>query len=588
MAYSVVWRTYGQSWRVRLSFLLQFLGRLSKFIGLPVALSMIIARLSAGDFDGAGRAVFIYAGFSLFLGIITPLVKYVGMRGENVVYSQSTRQYFARLVGTDLEYFNSNLSGYITTATRQYVDSTVQFVRAVRDKYLGTILSILLPLIVITWVNVWLGLVSFVLSLVQAGYLLWASYVVAPYRTKSRESYKRNSGRMADFISNIAVIKSSAQEASVVKQVGEGAVAEAKLFTHRYTLQAKLTAVREVITVTFFLILFWLVVQLMSRGAIDIAGAVLVVTYSITILTGIYTIQQDLDEHDDLVDKIIPAADILNRQNVINDPKHPKSLGKVRGEIRFNDAEFTYEKGGEPVFKRLNLTIPAGQKVGVVGLSGAGKSTLIKLLMRFDDVHGGSITLDGHDVREVRQTDLRHNIAYVPQEPMLFHASIRDNVILSRPDATDREVEQALKTAHAWQFVRRLPEEIYSIVGERGVKLSGGQKQRIAIARAVLQHSSIIVLDEATSALDSESEQIIKESFSEVLKGKTAIVVAHRLSTLSEMDRIIVLDNGSLVEDGTHQSLLKKNGIYARLWRRQLRHLDEDEPTSVISALQQV
>jgi len=273
------------------------------------------------------------------------------------------------------------------------------------------------------------------------------------------------------------------------------------------------------------------------------------------------------------VDKIIPAFEILNRKNKITDPAQPLPFTKVRGDIRMEHMMFAYDKGAT-VFTDFNLHIPAGQKVGIVGLSGAGKSTLTKLLLRFDDVTGGAIRIDGTNIVDIRQGDLRSNIAYVPQEPLLFHASIRENVLLSHPEATDKDIRRALKSAHALDFVSALPEQLDSIVGERGVKLSGGQKQRIAIARAVLRKTPIIILDEATSALDSESEQIIKDSFTDILKGRTAIVVAHRLSTLSEMDRIIVIEGGKLVEDGTHEQLVAAKGAYARLWNRQQRHLD--------------
>ena len=577
LVYSHLWHTYGQAWTVRIAFIFQIAARICKLIVLPVAISLIIANLSKKNFDGAQKSVFLYAGFSLLLGILTPLIKYVGMLGENKAYRTITRDYFSRLVAADLDYFHSNLAGYLTTATRQYVDGCMQLARAIRDRYLNTILSIVFPLCVILYLDVWLGLVALALSITQAIYLFWASHTITPYRTQAREVYKRNSGRMADIVSNILAVKATAQEEARVEQVRRGSEEEGKLFSERYTVQSKLIAYREAITVTFFLVLLWLTVHRMAGGHISITTAVLVVTYTTTILTGIYQLSDDLDEHDDLVDKIIPAFEILDRKNTINDPARPKTLKKVHGQITFDDISFAYDKNekARTVFTGFSLTIPAGQKVGIVGLSGAGKSTLAKLLLRFNDVDDGRVLLDDVDIRDLKQTDVRKQIAYVPQEPLLFHASVRDNVVLSRPDATDKEVREALSSAHALKFVEQLPEGLDSIVGERGVKLSGGQKQRIAIARAVLQHSPIMVLDEATSALDSESEQIIKDSFSRVLKGKTAVVIAHRLSTLSEMDRIIVIEKGRSIEDGTHDELLSENGIYARLWTRQLKH-DED------------
>lgn len=573
LVYGHLWATYGTSWHVRASFLIQILGRVCKLIVLPVAISLIISHLSTRDFTGAYRAVALYVSFSLLLGILTPLIKYIGMLGENKSYRHITQNYFSRLITSDLDYFNSNLSGYLTTATRQYTDSCMVLVRSMRDRYSTTLLSIIFPLGVIMYLDPWLGLIAFALSVVQAGYLIWASHTVNPYRTAARELYKKNSGQMADAISNILAVRSNAQEAVYTERVRQGAIQENDMFRLRYTVQAKLTGAREFITVMFFMVLLWLTVQRMSTGHIAITAAVLVVTYTATILTGIYALSDDLDEHDDLVDKIIPAFEILNRQNTVCDPAKPKRLKHVRGNIELRDISFAYDNGN-PVFSKFSLLIPAGQKVGVVGLSGAGKSTLAKLLLRFDDIASGQILVDGTDVRDVKQTDLRTQIAYVPQEPLLFHATIKDNVLLARPDASEKEVLGALRAAHALQFVKQLPEGIDSIVGERGVKLSGGQKQRIAIARAVLRHAPIMVLDEATSALDSESEQIIKDSFAEILRGKTAIVIAHRLSTLSEMDRIIVIEKGTVVEDGSHDQLLVRGGAYARLWKRQQKNIE--------------
>ncbi len=577
MVYRHLWETYGQSGRVQISYVLQIIGRICKLIFLPIAISLIIARLSVQDFDGAYQAVFLFVFFSFTLGVLSPIIKYIGMLGENRVYEESTAAYFSRLITTDLDYFHSNLAGYLTTATRQYVDNCITLVRALRDRYLTTILSIIFPLIVIIWIDPILGIIAVALSLVQAIYVLWASHAIAPYRTRSRELYKRNSGRIADIISNILAVRSAAKEAVYAERVRREAIDEAQVFTKRYSVQARLIAMREFITVFVFMALLWLTVQRMNGGHIEITGAVLVVTYVGTILTGIYSLSEDLDEHDDTIDKIIPAFDIFNRQNLIRDPSHPKAFEAVQAEIQLKNVSFSYHKNlsDHNVFTDFSLTVPRGQKLGVVGLSGAGKSTLTKLLLRFDDVDQGSILIDEINIKDVKQADLRRQIAYVPQEPILFHASIKENILLSNPEASDADIESALKAAHALQFVQKLPHGVESIVGERGVKLSGGQKQRIAIARAVLQNSPIIILDEATSALDSESEQIIKDSFAEILKGKTAMVVAHRLSTLSDMDRIVVIEDGKLIEDGTHDSLLAKNGIYAAMWKRQLRHQEE-------------
>lgn len=577
LVYAHLWSTYGQSWYVRFGFLLRLVMRICQLIVLPLATSLIIANLSKHNFSGAQHAVWLFAGFSLLMGVVTPLARYVGMLGENKACRLLTGNYFARLVSADLDYFNANQAGYLTTATRQYVDSCMVMARTLRDRYLFTVLSIVFPLGVMFWLDWLLGLVTLVLSLTQAVYLLWASHIVGPYRTRTREIYRTNSGHMADVVSNILAVKAAAQEEVRIEMVREGAVAENEVFRVRYTLQSKLVAIREAITVVFFLILLWLTVSRMSSGAIGITAAILVVTYTTTIMTAIYSLSEDLDEHDDMVDKIIPAFEVLNREHAITDPPEPRTFERARGLIELKDVWFAYNKSdnGQQVFEELSLTIPAGQKVGVVGLSGAGKSTLAKLLLRFNDADAGQVMIDGVDVRDVRQADLRRQIAFVPQEPLLLHTSIRENVLLTRPDASDKEVYEALRTAHALTFVDQLKDGLDSVVGERGVKLSGGQKQRIAIARAVLQQAPVMVLDEATSALDSESEQIIKDSFAKVLKGKTAIVIAHRLSTLSEMDRIIVIDKGKIVEDGSHEDLLKRDGVYARLWKRQQKHLDD-------------
>lgn len=572
-AYGYLWQSYGRNRLYQLSFVLQIIKNALKFIALPVLLSYLLVAISKSQFEEAIHLAIAFGIGSALIGVTSPLVKYIGMIGENVVYRTETANYFDKLLSADVDYFNSNLSGYLTTATRQFVDSGVQFVRAFRDTYAQTIMSFLFPVIVIALTNWVLGIIVFTLSFLQLGYLIWSSYAIEPYRAKSRELYRRNSGVMADAILNILAVKSTARESSIVRTVGENAEKEGNAFALRYTVRAKLTAGREVVTVIAYMTLLITIILMAREGTLTLAGTILTATYISPILTAVYMFAEQFDDHDNLIDQLIPGLELAKTTQKITDPPKPKKFTSVKGTIRFTDVSFSYNEEGKDaaVFKEFNLEIPAGQKLGVVGASGAGKSTLTKLLLRFNDVDGGVVTIDGIDIRDVKQTELRRNIAYVPQEPLLFHSSIRDNVLFSRPDATEQELDEAVRAAHAKQFVDELPNGLESVVGERGVKLSGGQKQRVAIARAVLQRAPIIVLDEATSALDSESEQIIKRSFKDILKGKTAIVVAHRLSTLSDMDRIVVIRDGAIVEDGTHEELLGQNGTYAKLWRRQER-----------------
>ena len=251
----------------------------------------------------------------------------------------------------------------------------------------------------------------------------------------------------------------------------------------------------------------------------------------------------------------------------IVDKENANEIKITESRIEWKGVNFNFDKN--QVFKDFKLTIKPGERVGLVGPSGAGKTTFVSLLLRQHDIDSGEILIDGQNIAEVTQDSLRENIAVVPQEPMLFHRSIRENIAYGKLDASENEIMAVARQAQAHDFIRDLPEAYDTLVGERGVKLSGGQKQRVAIARAMLKDAPILVLDEATSALDSESEVAIQKALHKLMAGKTVVAIAHRLSTLREMDRIIVMENGKIVEDGSHEALVNYGGVYARLWEHQ-------------------
>ena len=262
-------------------------------------------------------------------------------------------------------------------------------------------------------------------------------------------------------------------------------------------------------------------------------------------------------------------TEILQLEPEIKDPVNPEKPVIKSGNIKFNQVGFAHDGVDQAIFKNLNLKIKSGEKIGLVGHSGSGKTTLTRILLRFSDIDEGEILIDGQNIAHLTQDDLHEYIAYVPQEPIMFHRSIAENIRYGDFEAEDRAVKGAAKIAHADEFIEKLADGYKTLVGERGVKLSGGQRQRIAIARAMLKNAPILVLDEATSALDLESEVLIQDALWKLMERRTAIVIAHRLSTIQKMDRIVVLDEGEIVEQGTHKELIINNGVYAKLWEHQ-------------------
>ena len=380
----------------------------------------------------------------------------------------------------------------------------------------------------------------------------------------------KQTGQLADSLSNILAVKSYGRESHE---------------RHRYAnfnrasynaglAQMNATMKRDLAFNFVNIGIIALIVAFMMMGVpmfgLSVATLILIVNYSMTIMGELWNINNIFKHINRVFGDAREMTIILDTKDDVVDMAGAKDLVVTKGGIEFKNVSFQHQDAKEAIFNDFSLDIKPGERIGLVGISGSGKTTLTQLLLRFADVQAGEILVDGQDIKEVRQVSLRENIAYVPQETALFHRSISENIAYAKPDASQAEIERAAKLANAHDFVKDLPDGYETLVGERGIKLSGGQRQRIAIARAILKDAPILVLDEATSALDSESEALIQDALEKLMKGRTSIVVAHRLSTVASMDRIIVLDNGKIVEQGSHEELLKKpKGAYHKLWSRQ-------------------
>lgn len=310
--------------------------------------------------------------------------------------------------------------------------------------------------------------------------------------------------------------------------------------------------------------------KMYSKGFVTVGDFSFVITLSMSIIWNLWFLAGQFVSFSEQLGKCSQALTLLNTTHGILDTPHAQPLIVHQGKIQFHNVYFHYGEGATRLFQNKNILIHAGEKVGLVGVSGSGKSTFVNLILRLFDVESGEITIDGQNIREVTQDSLRESIALIPQDISLFHRTLMENIRYGCIDASDDEVIDASKKAHCHAFISQLHEGYDSMVGERGIKLSGGQRQRIAIARALLKNAPILILDEATSALDSVTEKDIQDTLHQLMKGKTTIVIAHRLSTLSEMDRILVFDQGQIIEDGTHDALLKQNGHYAKMWTMQV------------------
>ncbi len=388
-----------------------------------------------------------------------------------------------------------------------------------------------------------------------------------PLSSAAQEAETALNGATVDSITNIASVHEYAKRDFEVERLRALTLRRRELGMKNWFFGEWLLTWNGVFVHIFMAVLMLISVYLAVKGMIA-PGDVVLFLATVWLIEGyVVNLSQQFNSFSETWGQITESlADILTPHEVTN-ATQAKELVVRDGSLSFENVSFAYNE--RQVFSNLSFSLKRGERVGVVGRSGAGKTTLSKLLLRHYDLQGGVIRVDDTDIAGVTKDSLRSAIAVVPQEPALFHRTIAENIAYSKPEATEEEIRRAAALAQAHEFIMDIPEGYGALVGERGVKLSGGQRQRIAIARALLKDSKILLLDEATSALDSESEALVQKALLNLMEGRTVIAIAHRLSTLRAMDRLLVFEQGQIIEDGTHDELMKKDGVYTALWNHQ-------------------
>jgi ATP-binding cassette subfamily B protein len=476
---------------------------------------------------------------------------------------------FDVLTNQSLAFHANRFGGSLVSQTSKLVGSFERFWDTLIWQLLPSIASIFAAATILAFVFWQYSVILIVISLAFMVAVYFGSRKMKVTAREEAQAMTATNGYVADTVTNVNTVKAHGTEDYEMSKFYE------RTATYRDTSLGNMRAFLKVSTVYSSLITILYIVALITAvwasqyDLISIASVYLAITYTFTVGRQLWEMNSIMRSYHRIMGDAHDMVEILNLENTIKDTSTHDLLVRT-GELAIDGLTFTHDGIKKPLFDNFNLDIPAGQHVGLVGHSGSGKTTLTRLLLRFSDVEKGTITIDGQDISKITQKSLRESIAYVPQEPMLFHRTLRENIAYGKPTATMKEITHAAKQAHALEFIKSLPNGFETLVGERGVKLSGGQRQRVAIARAILKDAPILVLDEATSALDSESEKLIQDALTTLMKGRTSIVVAHRLSTIAKLDRIVVLADGRIVEQGAHAELLKKKGgTYARLWSHQ-------------------
>lgn len=545
--------------------------------GNPYVMSMIVDRVSQGSvpsdqvFDAFGPYIAALIAINVLGQTCSKLQDYSLWKLQIAVNYDLATMAFDALSNQSMSFHSTRFGGTLVSQTSKFMSAYTQLLQNVTFPFLPVVCSvvftcsILAPLVPV-YVAVLLVLLF---AYASVSYVMYKR--ILHLNEKAASAQNQLSGELSDAVTNILAVKTYGRE-DYERSLFD--VANRDVVKQDST-RMKASFARGVITAAITIVIMSVVTVFISGGnswfGITPGTLVMMFTYTYTLTNQFNFIATGLQRFNQAFGDASGMTAVLDEPRLVSDVPGAKPLKVGEGRIDFEGINFWYQDGGEgkQVFEDFELHIPAGQKVGLVGKSGAGKTTLTKLLLRLADIQEGSIMVDGQDVATTTQQSLRRQIAYVPQESLLFHRSIRENIAYGRPDATLDEAREAARQANALEFIEQLPQGFDTLVGERGIKLSGGQRQRIAIARAMLADAPILVLDEATSALDSESEAQVQQALARLMEGRTTIVVAHRLSTVASLDRIVVLKEGAIVEDGPHSQLVEAGGEYSRLWDRQ-------------------